>query len=299
MIKRIIYIGSPAKLSIKDSQLIIENTVTGEINSVPAEDIFAVEIDHYQVLITSYALSFFMENKICLIVSNKMHLPAGVMIPLEGNSVQTLRMRRQIEAPKPLLKNIWKTIVKYKIRNQALLLKKNCIEAERLMQLEAEVKSGDTGNCEAKAARYYWQRLFSFIDGFRRDPDGEYPNCLLNYGYAIVRSLAARELAAAGLHPSLGVFHKNQYNPYCLADDIMEPFRPFVDELALGIAGQPGRDFVSIRKQDKEAMLGLMFKVIRFRDESKTIINAVSNICNDLAATYESKESCIGYPLLE
>ncbi len=299
MIKRIIYIGSPAKLYIKNCQLIIENTETGVVDTVPAEDIFSVEIDHYQVLITSYALSFFMANKICLVVSDKCHLPAGVMLPLEANSLQALRMRQQTEAPGPLLKNLWKTVVKFKIRNQALLLRKCGQDCERLLQIESSVKSGDTGNAEAKAARYYWQNLFGGIKGFRRDPDGDYPNCLLNYGYSIMRSLAAREIAAAGLHPSLGIFHKNQYNAYCLADDIMEPLRPFVDELALSIACTPGRDYVSVRRQDKEEMLGLMFKLVRFRDETKTIINAVQNICNDLAVSYESKESRIGYPLLE
>ncbi len=228
MIKRLIYIGSPCRLSAKNGIMKLEVKSTGEVNSIPIDDIGYLELDHPQIIATSYLLQELMESSVAVVFCDKRRIPNGLALPFAANNLYTKRFNRQISAKQTLKNNLWKQIVQAKIRNQACALEKRGSESERLRKLANEVKSGDSSNKEAAASKYYWGAFFPEIK-FKRARFGDYPNNLLNYGYAILRAVVARALALRGLNPSAALRHKNQYNPYCLADDIMEPYRPFVD----------------------------------------------------------------------
>lgn len=230
MIKRILLFGNPAYIRAELKQLKITiKTDPPEERSVPIEDIGVLLIDHPQITITSAAITELMNNNVALIACNESYMPNALMLPFEGHHIQTQRMRAQINASKPLKKNLWMQTIQAKILNQAALLEKQGITNHPLHHMAKNVKSGDADNREGAAANFYWSALFPDIPEFTREQKGIYPNNLLNYGYAILRSVIARALVAAGLFPSLGLYHQNKYNAYCLADDIMEPYRPYVD----------------------------------------------------------------------
>lgn len=248
MIKTTLYFGNPTYLSLKDRQLIIklpevEKNETlpdyfkrDAIVSKPIEDIGVVVLDNKQITITSGALEALLENNCAVVTCDSKSMPVGLMLPLYGNTTQNERFREQIEASLPLKKQLWQQTIKTKINNQAVVLS-NATSCEiRNMQVWAnDVRSGDPDNLEARAAAYYWKNLFPDILNFTREREGMAPNNLLNYGYAILRAVVARGLVSSGLLPTLGIHHHNRYNAYCLADDIMEPYRPYVDELVLSI----------------------------------------------------------------
>ena len=255
MIKKTLCFSNPAYLSLRNSQLVIKlPEVEKAVNLTedfkkateitrPIEDIGVVVLDHKQITITTGALSALLENNCAVITCDSRSMPVGLQLPLAGNTTQSERFRDQIDASLPLRKQLWQQTVQYKIRNQAVVLS-ICSKAEtRCMTVWAnEVRSGDPDNLEARAAVYYWKNLFGDIPNFIRSRDGVSPNHLLNYGYAILRAVVARSLVASGLLPTLGIHHHNRYNAYCLADDIMEPYRPYVDRLVLYIIEQYGID---------------------------------------------------------
>jgi len=232
MIKRTILISNPAKLSVKQDQLIVEQEgkVAGKI---PVEDIGVLLVEHPAVIYTQGCLSALLENNSAVIVCSKNRHPNGLFLPLDTNELQSERFRHQIEVSQPIKKQLWKQTVRAKIKNQARLLEYIGQESGRLKDMAQKVQSGDTGNIEAQAARYYWPNLFGKT--FRRERAGLPPNNLLNYGYMVVRAAVARALVSSGLLPTLGLHHKNRYNAYCLADDILEPFRPFVDRVVVDL----------------------------------------------------------------
>jgi CRISPR-associated endonuclease cas1, NMENI subtype len=200
------------------------------------EDIGVVVLDHRRITITSGALDALLENNCAVITCNAQGHPAGLLLPLSGNTLQSERFREQIDSSLPLRKQLWQQTIKQKIANQAAVLRSVTGKDEKCMQVWAEqVRSGDPDNIEARAAAHYWQHLFPQLPHFVRAREGEPPNNLLNYGYAILRAVVARALVGSGLLPTLGIHHHNRYNVYCLADDIMEPYRPYVDRLVLNI----------------------------------------------------------------
>ena len=247
MIKRTLYFGNPVYLSKNLEQLVIRlpeveknETIPSAFKknahtTIPIEDIGIVVLDNQQITISQGLIDSLLENNVAIISCDKTHHPTGLMIPLCGNKIQTERFKAQIEASEPLKKQLWQQTIKAKIRNQASLLKQQNVEIKNMLYWADSVTSGDTENHEARAAAYYWKNLFSPKLDFRRDRDGLPPNNLLNYGYAILRATVARGLVSSGLLPTLGIFHRNKYNAYCLADDIMEPYRPFVDKIVLDI----------------------------------------------------------------
>lgn len=234
MIKRTLCFSNRAYLSCRNRQLIIriEDPLTGKPaeHSRPIEDIGVVVIESGQVTLTSSLISSLLENKVALITCDSKHLPSGLLLPLAGNTEQSERFDAQVSASLPLKKQLWQQTVSMKIRNQGAVLKKvnNC-EIGNMLAWSSQVKSGDPDNLEGRAAAYYWRNLFEEFPDFVRRQEGEEPNALLNYGYAILRAVIARSLVASGLIPTLGIHHSNKYNAYCLADDIMEPYRPYVD----------------------------------------------------------------------
>lgn len=243
MIKKTLYFGNPAYLSLRNGQLVIrlpevekaelpEIVKQETVRTIPIEDIGVVVLDNKQITITQGALAELVANSAAVITCDSKCMPTGMLLPLSGNTLYQERFRNQIEAAIPLRKQLWQQTVKAKIENQAYCLQKNTSKSfVPLHVLARKVRSDDADNHEAQAAAYYWKNLFS--DGFTRDKDGIPPNNLLNYGYAILRAVIARALVGSGLLPVYGIHHHNRYNAYCLADDIMEPYRPFVDDLVL------------------------------------------------------------------
>jgi len=238
-----------------------------------------------------------LANNTALITCNHTHHPVGLLLNLDGNSLQSLHFQSQIEASLPLKKQLWQQTVICKILNQAALLGLQRQENKLLLQYAKDVKSGDSENHEAKAAVYYWKRLFPDFLEFRRDREGPPPNNLLNYGYAILRALVARSLVASGLLPTLGIHHRNQYNSYCLADDIMEPYRPFVDRIVCHIVRGNGR-FLEMTPSMKKELLSIPAIDVRIDGQKSPLLNAVQRTTASLARCFEGKVRKLLYPEL-
>ena len=227
MIKRIVEIANPAYIKARHKQLIIEQN--GAVAAqLPAEDLGALILAHPAIALSQAVLALCQENKAVVVFCDARHLPSSVLLPLHGgHSLQQKVLQQQIAASEPVKKRLWQQIVRHKIKQQARTLELSGAPNESLLLLANRVSSGDKHNVEAQAAQKYWRLLFGA--DFRRDPGGGGINSCLNYGYALLRALVARSICASGLHPALGIHHHNQYNPLCLADDLMEPLRPWVD----------------------------------------------------------------------
>lgn len=268
MIKRTLYFGTPAYLSFRYGQLVLklpevetnaslpESFKKQSVRQIPVEDIGVVILDHKQITITQALLEALLENNSAVITCNSSHMPSGLLLPLEVNTLQSERFRDQLNASVPLKKQLWQQTVAQKIFNQAVVLSKvTTAETGCMMKWAKGVKSGDPDNLEARAAAYYWKNIFGKTN-FVREREGEYPNNLLNYGYAILRGIVGRALVGSGLLPTLGIHHHNRYNAYCLADDIMEPYRPFVDMEVCKIVNEYPED-PSLTKEIKVKLLSI------------------------------------------
>lgn len=299
MLKQTIYFGNPAHLRVETKQLKITlKTEPPQEKSLPIEDIGVVIIDHPQITITSGAIAELMNNNVALISCNESYMPIALMLPFEGHHIQTQRMRAQIAASEPLKKNLWMQTIQAKIFNQAKLLEIQGISDHPLYNFAKDVKSGDTTNREAAAANYYWSKIFPDMPNFIREPKGEFPNNLLNYGYAILRSLTARALVSAGLFPSLGIFHHNKYNAYCLADDIMEPFRPYVDWWVIQIM-KKYPDKKDLDKDLKKELLLIPQLDIHIENETSPMMIAVQRTAASLAQCFLGEKKKIIYPKIK
>lgn len=262
---------------------------------IPVEDIGVVILDHYQITITQSLMSKLLENNVALITCDDTHHPVGLMMNLEGNTLQQQKHQAQIEASVPQKKQLWQQTVVAKISNQAKVLKLLNREHAYLISLSETVKSGDSGNAEAKAAAYYWKKLFGDIEGFTRERYGPPPNNLLNYGYAILRALVARALVGSGLYPSFGIFHRNQYNAFCLADDIMEPYRPFVDMEVFQIVRNNGV-FLELSPGMKKQLLSLPVRDVLINGKKSPLMTAVSRTTASLVKCLEGESRKLLYP---
>ena len=308
MIKKTLSFSNPAYLSLRDAQLVIklpevekaanltEDFKKSTVVTRPVEDIGVVVLDHKQITITQGALEALLENNSTVITCDSNHLPVGLLLPLVGNTTQNERFRDQLEASQPLRKQLWQQTIQYKIRNQAAVLSK-CSDAEtKCMQVWAnDVRSGDPDNYEARAAVYYWRCLFGHISGFIRDREGIAPNNLLNYGYAILRAVVARSLVASGLLPTLGIHHHNRYNAYCLADDIMEPYRPYVDRFVYDITEQYGID-VELSKDIKAELLSIPTLDVVIGGKRSPLMVATSQTTASLYKCFSGELRKIAYP---
>lgn len=295
MIKRTLYFGNPAYLKTQNEQLVIELTDTGETRQAPIEDIGIVILDHPQITVTQALLAKWMANNTVVVSCDATHHPAGLLLPLEGHSLQSQKQQAQVDASQPLKKQLWQQTVVAKIRNQAALLQRQRGEAAYMLRLAQEVKSGDADNAEAKAAAYYWKRIFPDFLAFRRERHGPPPNNLLNYGYAILRALVARSLVAGGLLPGLGLHHRNQYNAFCLADDIMEPYRPFVDGVVCDIIRQNGR-FLEMTPKMKQSLLSIPAMDVMLDGQKSPLMNAVQRTTASLSRCFEGSARKLLYP---
>jgi CRISPR-associated protein Cas1 len=268
------------------------------IKNVPIEDIGLVVLDNQQITITQTAMVRLIEDNVAVVVCDDTHHPAGIFYNLEGNSLQSQKFQVQIEASQPLKKQLWQQTIVAKIQNQARLLKQNKVEIKYLENLIKTVKSGDSDNNEAKAASFYWKRIFPTNLEFTRDRYGPQPNNLLNYGYAILRAMVARALVGSGLMPTLGINHKNQYNAFCLADDIMEPYRPFVDKLVCEIIRENG-SYMELSLGIKRHLLTIPAMDVHLEGKRSPMINAISRTTASLVRCFEGSSRKILYPELK
>ena len=310
MIKRTLCFTNPAYLSLKNEQLVVKmpdscqsSAVSDQqlekVTTIPIEDIGVVVIDNRQITITSGLMDALLANNCALITCDSKSLPVGLMLPLSGNTTQSERFRHQIDASLPLKKQLWQQTIQAKITNQAVVLSK-CTDAEVgcMNAWAKEVKSGDSDNLEGRAAAYYWKKLFGYIEDFNRDREGVSPNNLLNYGYAILRAVVARALVSSGMLPTLGIHHHNRYNAYCLADDIMEPYRPFVDELVFNLVKEKGLPEEGLTKEWKAELLKIPVLDVVISGKRSPLMVAVSQTTASLYRCYCGEIRKIVYPIM-
>ncbi|MBR1851346.1 MAG: type II CRISPR-associated endonuclease Cas1 [Bacteroidales bacterium] len=299
MIKRTLCFSNPAYLSLRNGQLLIKLEPRGDEperqTSVPIEDIGFVVLDHRQITITHGAMAALVDNNAAVVTCNERHMPVGLLLPLDGHTVQSERFADQINASLPLRKQLWQQTVQQKIRNQAALLREiHHIEVGNMMAWAADVHSGDSTNLEGRAAAFYWSQMYPSIDHFTRDRDGDYPNTLLNYGYAVLRAVIARALVGSGLLPTLGIHHHNRYNAYCLADDIMEPYRPYVDRLVTKVMADCGDTELSTAV--KSNLLAIPTLEVHIGGQRSPLMVAASQTSASLARCYAGEARRIAYP---
>jgi CRISPR-associated protein Cas1 len=299
MIKRTLYFGNPAYLSLKLRQLVItipgSESIGGAVRTIPIEDIGVVVLDNKQITITQGLLEMLIDNNCAVITCGSNHLPVGLMLPLYGNSVQNERFRNQIDASLPLKKQLWQQTIQCKIANQASVLRYATGEEHNNMMVWSDsVRSGDIDNMEARAATYYWKTIFPDKPNFIRGREEEEPNNLLNYGYAILRAVVARALVSSGLLPTLGIHHHNRYNAYCLADDIMEPYRPYVDNLVYDIVSSGNS--CELNNEIKSRLLSIPTIEVIINDKRSPLMVAVSQTTASLARCFNGESRKLAYP---
>ena len=296
MIKRTLYFGNPAYLHKKDQQLKITDPETqADKASIPLEDIAIVMLDHPQLTLTHALIADLIDRNVAMISCDSHHLPSGLMLPLDGNHVQTERFRIQIAASEPLLKNLWAQTVKAKIENQAAMLTRAGMECKQLLALVPQIKTGDPENTEGRAAAVYWKLVYG-RNGFTRDRYGMEPNAHLNYCYAILRAIVARALVSSGMLPTLGIHHRNKYNAYCLADDIMEPYRPFCDELVYAMFSAGKIETEEINRDQKAQLLSIATCDVMIDGKKSPLMVALSRTTSSLFECFEGSRRKIVYP---
>ncbi len=308
MIKRTLYFGNPAYLSTRQEQLLVRlpeveknETLPDSFKkeaqaSIPIEDIGIVILDHQQLIVSHALIAKLLANNVAFITCNQTHHPTGLLLNLDGNTLQSQRFQAQVEASEPLKKNLWQQTIKTKITNQAAVLNHLGYATDNMLKWAGDVKSGDTENHEARASAWYWQHIFiNKVENFTRHREGIPPNNLLNYAYAIIRATVARALVGSGLLPTLGIFHKNQYNAYCLADDIMEPYRPFADLMVLELvdAGQASDELTS---DIKKKLLQLPAIDVTVGGEKSPLMIATQRTAASLARCFLGETRRILYP---
>lgn len=315
MIKKTLYFGNPAYLSLRMGQIVIklpevernpdlpERMKQEAEVTKPIEDIGIVILDNKRITITQGLLEALLENNCAVITCDSHSMPVGLMLPLYGNSTQNERFREQLEASLPLRKQLWQQTIKAKIENQAAVLASYSKVSTKAMERWAnDVRSGDPENIEGRAAAYYWKNVFSGFEqlaGFTRDRNGMPPNNLLNYGYAILRAIVARGLVSSGMLPTLGIHHHNRYNAYCLADDIMEPYRPYVDQLVLSIVSECEPDDMELTKEVKFKLLGIPTIEVTVNGKRSPLMVAVTQTTASLYKCFSGELRRIAYPEMD
>lgn len=294
MLYRSIYIGNSAYLKLKDNQMkILCPESKAEKGSIPIEDLGLLMLDHFQITISHQLIQRLMGNNVVVISCDAFHLPHGIMLPMFGHTEHSARIKEQLDASEPLKKQLWKQTVECKIENQKEVLCRLGNYYEPMLEYQSQVKSGDSTNMEGIAAQHYWKYLISL--DFIRARFGDSPNQYFNFGYSVLRSIVARVIVETGLLPVLGIFHKNKYNPYCLADDLMEPYRPFVDWLVMDwLIKFPNSEDLS--KEFKAHILQIATKDVDIDGLKRPLIVAVKMTANSLYKCYTGEKRLISYP---
>ena len=294
MLKQTLMFTSPVTLTLKYGQLVIASKDSRDILTRPIEDIGFVIIDNPMVSVTVPVLNELSENNVAVVLCDKRQMPHSMLLPLEGNKTLQESYKHQVQASAPLKKQMWKQLIEAKIKNQSILLNKLGKDGDALKPFYMNVKSGDADNREGVAARIYWTKLFE--DGFKRDRDGEPPNLFLNYGYAILRAAVARALVGSGLYPAFGIFHRNRYNAFPLADDVMEAYRPFVDEIVYSIFCDNQK--TELDKEIKAKILRLLFADVRIGKVTRPLEVAISVTTASLVKMFKGETNKLSLPRL-
>lgn len=295
MIKRTLFFSQAVCLTLKNKQLLIHNNTTQEEKSVPIEDIGFVIIENHQIFISIPLINELTKNNAAVIFCDEKHFPRSMNLPLDCNTIQNQLFTAQIKANLPKKKNCWKQIIEYKINNQAKVLEKYKTDSTRLRKIAKDVKSGDTSNREAVAAKLYWNLL---IDAdWTRTRFGSYPNNLLNYGYAILRAATARALIGSGLLPTLGIHHHNKYDSYALADDLMEPYRPYIDdEVVFYMKECKEKKHEEIDTFFKRRILNVLTRDVEIGKVIRPLMTALTITSSSLAKVFAGDEKTLMLP---
>jgi CRISPR-associated protein Cas1 len=294
MIKRTLFFRNPCYLSLEQSQLKIKLAKSSEIKSVPIEDLGFIILENAQITITNGVLAAMGAAGVVIVTCDHKHMPINLTLPMVGHTEFGERLRSQLKASKPLTKNLWQQTIKAKIINQASMLHLKGKPVINMLHWAKEVNSGDSSNHEARAAAYYWKTLFN-KNGFIRGRQELPPNNLLNYGYAILRAVCARSLVGSGLSPSVGIFHHNKYNGFPLADDIMEPYRPFVDQVVSYIADNHD-DIEELTPELKQELLKIPAIDVEIEGKTSPLMVAMSRTTNSLYECFSGQNRKILYP---
>lgn len=292
MLKKTILIENKSSIAAKNLQLIIKSEIRE--SSIPIEEIGFLVLDHPEIYLSIPAMNLLVENNTALIICANNHLPNGMLLNLNSHHIQQEIFKNQIDASVPLKKQLWQQTIIEKITNQGILLEKIEKSKNQFEFLASKVLSGDTSNMEAVAASQYWKRFFE--TGFKRERFGNYPNNFLNYGYAILRAATARALSGSGLLNTLGIHHKSKYNAFALADDIMEPFRPIVDEAVLNI--MQNYDEQELNTKIKAELLQILTRTVYFESEKSPLMVALQKTASSLQQCYTGERKKIKYPKL-
>ncbi|WP_348825218.1 type II CRISPR-associated endonuclease Cas1 [Flavobacterium aestuarii] len=297
MLKRTILVENKSSISTKNLQLIIKSEVRE--SSVPIEDIGFLVLDNPEIYLSIPAMNLMIENNTAVIICSNNHLPNGMFLNLNSHHIQQEIFKNQIEATIPLKKQLWQQTIIEKIKNQGELLERLTKSKNQFDYLSTKVLSGDTSNMEGVAAQHYW-KYFPFPnqekEGIKRERFGDYPNNFLNYGYAILRAATARAISGSGLLNTLGIHHKSKYNAFALADDIMEPFRPIVDEKVFQIMQR--YDEQELNTLLKSELLQILTRTVYFKDEKSPLMVGLQKTASSLQQCFTGNRKKIKYPKL-
>ncbi len=298
MIKRVLCFTNPAYLSLRLKQLVVEQPQSDQLepvrHTIPVEDIGVVIMENPQITVTQSLIAALLDNNCAIITCDLHHLPAGLLLPLDNHNLQSERFREQINASEPLRKQMWQQTIVSKITSQTYVLKQQNIEYRNMLIWAKSVRSGDTDNLEGRAAAYYWRNVFGDTN-FVRGQFGDMPNGLLNYGYSIVRAMMARALVATGLLPTLGIHHHSRYDAYCLADDIMEPYRAYVDLQVLDMWNRYG-DVAELSPALKKELLSLSTADVQIEGHRSPMMIAMQTTANSVQRCFSGESRKIIYP---
>ena len=293
MLKQTLFFSKPCKLSLRLKQLVIEREDLPQPITRPIEDLSGIIIENQQVIVTIPLLNELANNNVAVIFCDNCFMPSMQLVPLEANSTQQEAYKYQLNASLPTIKKVWKEVIEAKIKNQALLLDSFSRDSSMLKPLYNNVKSGDSDNSEGIAARLYWRQLFGA--DFKRDRYGETPNDLLNYGYTILRAATARALVGSGLSLSFGVFHRNRYNPFPLADDMMEPYRPFVDDIVFRMMQEKGNGLTDTTT--KSRLINVMYRDVSMGEHKHPLQVALTLTAASLLRVFKGEDKHVALPI--
>ena len=297
MIKKTILVENKSAITTKNQQLVLKSEVRE--SSIPIEDIGFLVLDHPEIYLSIPAMNLIVENNTAIIICGSNHLPNGMFLNLNSHHIQQEIFKNQIEASVPLKKQLWQQTIVEKIRNQGELLAKITENKNTFDFLASKVLSGDTSNMEGVAAQQYWKNFplpNHEIDGIKRERYGDYPNNFLNYGYAILRAATARALSGSGLLNTLGIHHKSKYNAFALADDIMEPFRPIVDEKVFDIMKRDQEQ--ELNTAIKAELLQILTQTVYFKEEKSPLMVGLQKTASSLQQCFTGNRKKIKYPKL-
>lgn len=299
MVHRTIYIGNPAKLRLELQQMVVE-TLEGGTKPVPVEDIGVLVLDHPQITLTNALLGYLLGHNVAVVNCGENHHPQGMFLPMEGHTQLSGISRCQIEATKPLKKQLWQQTVQAKIHNQGALMRLHHLPYQKMRRYADAVRTADKTDLEGVAAAHYWQYLYKDeVELFIRDRGGAPPNNLLNYGYAILRAITARALVSSGLLPVIGLHHRNQYNAFCLADDVMEPYRPYVDQIVKQLLAEYQMNLLQeLNKELKARLLQLPTVEVKIDKERSPLMVAMHRTTASLAKCFTGEKRTLLYPEL-